>query len=73
MDTIYQASFLCHGCGLENTFTFLCGGDYFEASRRASTFSCPSGCNPQRTAFELTNLNEVEWETVVDATGAVFH
>lgn len=73
MVTTYEARFLCHGCGLVNTFTFHCSGDYFVAVKKAIPLSCPSGCNPQNAAFELTCLKEVEWETVHGATKAVFH
>lgn len=73
MVTVYTVSFFCHGCGLENSFTFQCQDDYFTAASKATTISCPSGCNPQKASFELTGLNEVGWETAVDSAGAVFH
>lgn len=72
-DTIYRVSFFCHGCGLENTFSFSCWGDYYEAAQKASSFACPTGCNPHRTVFELTRLSDVRWEEVFEASNAVFH
>lgn len=73
MESLYQVSFFCHGCGLENTFTFCCSGDYYDAVKKASIISCPSGCNPRRSVFELTRLSTVEWEQEVGAADAVFH
>jgi hypothetical protein len=71
--TIYRVSFFCHGCGLENSFTFSCWGDYYAAVQKATTFSCPSGCNPQKTVFELTQVSDIQWEEAVEAVNAVFH
>lgn len=73
MTTFYQVSFFCHGCGLENTFTYHCGGDTLGAMQRAASLSCPSGCNPRFEAFELTSLYEVAWQAAVAADNAVFH
>ncbi len=73
MVTVYAASFVCHGCGLENTFHFTSHPDYFAAVQKAATIACPSGCNPSKKSFELVGLNEVGWETAVEATDAVFH
>jgi hypothetical protein len=73
MESLYQVCFFCHGCGLENTFTFSCSDDYFEAVQKAATILCPSGCNPRRAIFELTRLFVVEWEAAVGAADAVFH
>jgi hypothetical protein len=73
MTRIFQASFFCHCCSLENTITFSCSGDYFEASKKASTLLCPSGCNPQKFLFELTRLEELEWESAFEANDVVFH
>lgn len=72
--SFYQVNFFCHGCGLENTFTYHCGDDdVFVAVKQAASLSCPSGCNPHSETFELTSLHEVAWQTAVDASGAVFH
>lgn len=73
MPRIFQASFFCHGCGLENTLAFNCPGDHYDASKKASTFSCPSGCNPEKFLFELTRLEELEWKSAHEASDAVFH
>lgn len=73
MDTVYRVTFFCHMCGLENAFTYQCAADYFEAVRRATTFSCPSGCGPERMGFELTRLAELGWEAAAGAHYGVFH
>ena len=73
MPHIFKASFFCHGCSLENTLTFHCSGDAYDASKKAATFTCPSGCNPQKSLFELTGLTEEQWEAAFDASDAVFH
>lgn len=73
MVSVFKAQFFCHGCGLENTFDYCSQDDYFVAVQKATTFSCPSGCNPQEESFELLNLSEVGWESAVEAADAVFH
>lgn len=73
MPRLYKASFFCNGCGLENTFTFRCSGVDYDAEKRASTLTCPSGCNPQRSLFELTGLDEMDWETAFDVSEDLVH
>jgi hypothetical protein len=73
MDTIYQVSFFCHICGVENSFSFHCRGDYFAAVIKATTFKCPSGCSSSKMGFELTQFKEVSWKAAGEATNALFH
>ncbi len=73
MNQVYSVNFYCHGCGIENTFNFQCDGDQFDAVTMASNFCCPSGCNPKRTVFELTYMQQVDWVLAVEAATAVFH
>lgn len=73
MNTIYRVSFYCHGCRLENSFTFTCWGDDFAAAKKAGSFSCPSGCNPNKSAFEIVRLADIVWEEAFQAADAVFH
>ncbi len=74
MSNFYRVAFFCHGCGLENFFTYHCGNeDILVAVRQAANFDCPSGCDPHIEDFELTSLQEVAWQAAVEAVGAVFH
>ena len=74
MSNFYRVAFFCHGCGIENRFIYHCGDDdVFMAVRQAANFNCPSGCDPHYEAFELTSLQEVAWQTAVEAVDAVFH
>ncbi|MDA2917061.1 hypothetical protein MYX64_09525 [Nitrospinae bacterium AH_259_B05_G02_I21] len=73
MAAFYRVSFFCHGCGLENTFTYHCVENVFEAMQKAASFNCPSGCNSHFEAFELTSLHEVAWQAAIAADAAVFH
>lgn len=73
MVSVYTVRFFCHGCGLENAFTYQCQDDYYVAAMKASTISCPSGCDPSKDSFELTGLEEVGWEAAVEVADAVFH
>jgi hypothetical protein len=73
MTAMYSVNFYCHGCGLENTFNFQCEGGHREAAFRASSFCCPSGCNPKQSVFELTHMIQVDWALAIEAAEATFH
>lgn len=73
MKRIFQARFFCHGCGLENTFYFQCSGVYYDATKKVTTLTCPSGCKSQKALFELIQLIELDWESAFEISDAVFH
>ncbi len=73
MSRIFHARFYCHGCGLENDFYFRCSGVYYDATKKVSTLTCPSGCKPPKALFELVELIETDWESAYKVSDAMFH